>query len=239
MTGIFPDGEGIFETIKTTNGLPFALTRHIARATRSARRIGLPIPSESAMRQAIAHEISQSAITTRIGRLRVSFSTTGEVHVLHENYQRWTFPARLTIIDRPIDETGRMTGVKALPYKENIACLDFAQSSGFDDGIRLNKQGRICESAVANLLLRIDGTWCTPHLASGCLPGIMRELVIEWFKVRERSISLEDLAKADAAFLLSSLKDAQPVSSLDERTFQVESAFMAQLTRFLAQDIDP
>jgi branched-chain amino acid aminotransferase len=239
VTGIFPDGEGIFETIKTTDGLPFALTRHIARATRSARKIGLPIPSGGAIRQAIAHEISQSAITTRVGRLRVCVLPSGEVDVTHENYQRWTFPARLTIIDRPIDEEGKMMGVKALPYRENIACLDFAQSSGFDDGIRLNKQGRVCESAVANLLLQIDGTWCTPNLASGCLPGIMRELAIEWFKIRERSISLEDLARADAVFLLSSLKDAQPVSSLDDRTLQVESAFMAQLTRFLAQDIDP
>ena len=239
MSTLFPNGEGIFETIKTRDGLPFALSRHIARATRSARKLDLLIPSETDIRQAIAVELSQSAITTKVGRLRVSFSSSSEMTVLHENYQRWTFPARLTIIDRPIDESSLLAGIKTLPYTQNIACLESAQSSGFDDGIRLNKKGLVCESAVANLLLRINGTWCTPNLGSGCLPGIMRELMIGWFRVQEWAIEVEDLAQADAMFLLSSLKDAQPVSSMDGRVLDVDSTLMAQIADRLAQNIDP
>jgi branched-chain amino acid aminotransferase len=239
MTPLFPDGEGIFETMKTSDGLPFALSRHIMRATRSARKLDLPIPSAGDIREAISNEISQSAITTDVGRLRVSFSITGENTVVHENYQRWTFPARLSIMNHPIDEAARLNGIKALPYTENIACLESAQSSGFDDGIRLNTQGMVCESAVANLLLRINGTWCTPSLSSGCLPGIMRELVIDWFRVPERVIEIKDLAQADAIFLLSSLKDAQPVSTVDGRAIDVDDSFMAEIAGRIAQDIDP
>jgi branched-chain amino acid aminotransferase len=239
MSTLFPNGEGIFETLKTVSGLPFALSRHIARATRSAELLDIPIPPANDIRQAISRQISQSAITTKMGRLRVSFSTSGELEIIHENYQRWTFPARLMMMERPIDETGKFAGIKALPYVENIACLEFAQSAGSDDGIRLNKQGDVCESAVANLLLRIRGTWYAPDLLSGCLPGITRGLIIEWFRVREKVITVEDLANADAIFLLSSLKDAQPVSTLDGRALKVDSQFMTQIAAHLAQDIDP
>jgi len=239
MTLLFPYGEGIFETIKTIDGLPYALSRHIARAMASAKRLGIPIASEGNIRQVISSEISQSAITTKMGRLRVTFSMSGEVAALHENYKRWTFPARLTLIEPPIDEAGKFAGIKALPYTENIACLESAQAAGFDDGIRLNKKGQVCESAVANLLLRIGGAWCTPNLASGCLPGITRGLIIEWFRLREKVIQVDDLAKVEAIFLLSSLKDAQPVSSLNGRELEIDSSFMEQIAVRIAQDIDP
>jgi branched-chain amino acid aminotransferase len=239
MSLLFPNGAGIFETMKTVSGFPFALSRHIARATRSSQVLGIPFPSEGEIRAAISKEVAQSVITTRIGRLRFSFSTAGELDIIHENYQRWTFPARLMLLDASINETGKFAGIKALPYAENIAYLEFAQSAGADDGIRLNKKGDVCESAVANLLIRIRGTWFTPNLASGCLPGITRGLIIEWFGVREIVIKVEELANAEAIFLLSSLKDAQPVSSLDGRPLAVDSKFMSQIANRIAQEIDP
>ena len=209
------------------------------RAERVAGRAADGVERERDIRAAISREISQSPITTQIGRLRVLFSTSGQLDIIHENYQRWTFPARLMLIEQSIDETGKFAGIKALPYVENIACLEFAQSAGADDGIRLNRKGDVCESAVANLLVRIGGTWLTPNHASGCLPGITRGLIIEWFRVRERVITVEELAEAEAIFLLSSLKDAQPVSSLDGRPLGIDSQFMSQIAARIAQDIDP
>lgn len=235
MSALFPEGEGIFETIKTRDGLPFALALHIARATRSAERLDLSIPSEGDIRALVAEVLAASPVTTQIGRLRVSFFTSGEINVLHENYQQWINPARLTILDWPIDENLPLAGIKVLPYTENISCLDLAHAAGFDDGIRLNKKGQVCESAVANLLLRINGTWCTPNLASGCLPGITRELMIEWFGIQERAIELGDLAQTDAIFLLSSLKDVQPVASLDGRELEIVADLTEQVRERMAQ----
>jgi branched-chain amino acid aminotransferase len=239
MSTLFPNGEGIFETIKTVDGLPFALTRHIARARASAERMKIPIPSDHEIRQVIFSEISQSAITTEIGRLRFTVSTLGEVSALHENYQRWTFPARLTMNAPAVNEAGKYVGIKKLPYLENIACLELAQRAGFDDAIRLNSQDQVCESAVANLLVRTRGKWYTPSLASGCLPGITRRLIIGWFHICEKVIEVEELARVDAIFLLSSLKDAQPAQSLNERSLDVDSQFLMEIIGRLAADIDP
>lgn len=229
MSALFPEGEGIFETIKTRDGIPFALHRHIARASRSAQRLGLAIPSESDIRALVAEALAASPVATQIGRLRISFFTSGEINVLHENYQRWINPARLTILDQPIDENSPLVGIKSLPYIENIDCLDRAHLAGFDDGIRFNKKGQVCESAVANLLLRIEGIWCTPNLASGCLPGITRELMIEWLDIQERAVEADELDQSDAIFLLSSLKDAQPVASLDGRELEIVADLTEQV----------
>src|ERR1700745_4015926 len=47
-------GDGIFETVKATEGRPFALTRHLERLTRSARGLGLPDPDHDEVRRACA-----------------------------------------------------------------------------------------------------------------------------------------------------------------------------------------
>ena len=37
-------GDGVFETIKVADGVPFAMTRHLVRLRRSALGLGLPEP---------------------------------------------------------------------------------------------------------------------------------------------------------------------------------------------------
>ena len=41
-------GDGVFETCKVVGGVPFALTRHLARLARSAAALGLPVPDDDA-----------------------------------------------------------------------------------------------------------------------------------------------------------------------------------------------
>lgn len=45
-------GDGIFETVKSVDGRPFALTRHLDRLARSARGLGLPEPDLDEVRRA-------------------------------------------------------------------------------------------------------------------------------------------------------------------------------------------
>lgn len=239
MTAQFPAGDGIFETIKTVRGVPFALTRHIARARRSASILGMRIQSESQIRQGIDAVLSKTPESLEFGRLRISFHKSGKFDLVHETYHPWTSPARLTILDHPINENSPFVGIKRLPFTENIECLNMAHKEGFDDGIRLNASGEVVESAVSNLLLKIDGRWVTPNLTSGALPGITRELALEWLAVDESVVTREDLEGVESIYLLSSLKDAQPVSILESRTLEIDTKIRQELVDRMAQNIDP
>ena len=56
-----------------------------------------------------------------------------------------------------------------------------------------------------------------PSLATGCLAGITRELVIEVADVMVADAPIMMLADVDEAFVTSSTRDVQPVSHLDGR----------------------
>ncbi len=239
MMNAFPEGNGIFETLKTTRGKPFALGRHIARAARSARKIGIPFPTENEIRVSVNELLQPNLDLPETGRLRMTFTDLGEFELLHENLHTWTAPARLTLLDLPVDENSPLSGIKSLPFTENVQTLEFARTSGFDDGIRLNMKGEVCESAVANLLLRIDEKWVTPNLASGCLPGITRELALEWCSIGEEAIFGDALDQVEAIFLLSSLKDLQPVALLGTRELEIDLALPAIINYRMLENVDP
>ncbi|MDP1710957.1 MAG: aminotransferase class IV [Candidatus Nanopelagicaceae bacterium] len=235
----FPEGNGIFETLKTVKGEPFALGRHIARAKRSARILGIPIPTEYDIRISVEDLLKSGSEIPDVGRLRMTFTNSGEFELLHENLHPWSNPARLVLLDRPVDETSPRSGFKMLPFSGNVACLALARSEGFDDGIRLNQRGEICESSVANLLLLINHQWVTPELASGCLPGITRQLSLEWFEIRERTVSADELEKVESIFLLSSLKELQPVAVLGDRKLKIDMQLAEEFAQHVARSSEP
>src|SRR3954469_15613532 len=70
-------GDGVFETCKVSDGVPFALSRHLARLTRSAAALRLPMPDDAEIRAAVdqtlaAHLQSEGPLT--FGRLRVTLT---------------------------------------------------------------------------------------------------------------------------------------------------------------------
>ena len=64
----------------------------------------------------------------------------------------------------------------------------------------------------------VDGELRTPTLASGCLAGVTRGLLVEWCEAREVDEPLADvLAHASEAFLASTTRDVQAISRWDDR----------------------
>ncbi len=66
-------GDGVFETLKTIDGTPFALTRHLARLRRSAAGLDLLVPDDATIRAAIDAVLAGAAVGP--GRLRITVSS--------------------------------------------------------------------------------------------------------------------------------------------------------------------
>jgi branched-chain amino acid aminotransferase len=92
-----------------------------------------------------------------------------------------------------------------------------------------------------------EGVLVTPPLSSGCLPGITRELFLEWavaegLPVLGDDVTLDALAAAPEVLLTSSVRDVQHVSEVDGRSVPgtaLGSAARELFVRRAAADVDP
>ena len=70
-------GNGIFETMVAREGVPYALSRHYKRLTRSAGVMGLEVPSKEEIQGAIGEVLEANGLTGETARVRVTV-TGGE-----------------------------------------------------------------------------------------------------------------------------------------------------------------
>jgi branched-chain amino acid aminotransferase len=217
-------GDGVFETAKVVDGVPFALRRHIARLQRSAAAIGLPEPDEAMVAKACTDVVAQAP--TGLARLRVTYTggpapmgsgrgdgppTLIAAVVPVAPYEITT---KVAVVPWPRNERGALAGAKTTSYGENVVALARATSLGASEALFADTQGRLSEGTGSNVFVVIDGELLTPALSTGCLAGITRDLVLEWLPSREVEEPLDVLDRADEVFLTSSVRDVQAVNAI-------------------------
>ena len=84
-----------------------------------------------------------------------------------------------------------------------------------DDVILVNERDEIAETTVRNVALRFDDRWLTPTLDSGCLPGVMRAVLLDAGVVEEAVIPLALLGDADEVAVFNSVRGWQPALVID------------------------
>ncbi|GHJ61021.1 4-amino-4-deoxychorismate lyase [Nocardioides sp. OK12] len=223
----FTVGDGVFEAVKVVDGRPFALDRHLARLRVSALGLGLPAPDDALVRQGIAAVLEGEPLP--LGRLRITVtggpgplgSGRGDaeptVAVVLVPLEEAAPAARVATVPWPRNERGALAGLKTTSYAENVVALAEAKRRGADEAVFANLAGHLCEGTGSNVFYAVGGELRTPTLASGCLAGVTRALVIEWVGAREVDEPIEVLAEAEEVFLASTTRDVQPVSHWDGR----------------------
>jgi branched-chain amino acid aminotransferase len=220
-------GDGVFETILLHRGRPFALRRHLDRLARSATGLGIECPTRVVLERAVKSTVDASGQGS--GRIRVTLTAgrgplgsgrfgeaptlviaIGDLGEVHEVSAVATVPYRR-------NEFGALTGLKTTSYAENALALARAEALDADEAIMANTSGMLCEGTGSNVFVVLDGEVLTPPLASGCLAGITRDLVLEAGIGREADIALDDFSadRLDEAFLTSSLRGVQAIGSID------------------------
>lgn len=252
----FTVADGVFETLKVTRDGPFALTRHLRRLASSAGALGLAAPDDEVVHSAVEAVVSANeAETAGLGRLRITYtggvaplgSDRGDavptLVVAMAHVSPW--PATTTIATVPWtrNENSALAGVKSTSYAENVIALHRAHDRGASEAVLANTRGELCEGTGTNVFVVIDGTVLTPPLSSGCLGGITRELVLEWFGAREQSMPIDVLTTADEVFLTSSTRNVHPVVRADDRAWLDAGPVGRELQRAFDDradgDIDP
>lgn len=224
-------GEGVYETAKVVAGAPFALTRHLARLRRSAAVVGLEVPwADAELRAACEAAVGagRAGWPGDLGRLRIT--VTGGVAPLGPGGvadrpslvvaagpgTRWTGPSAVATVPWTRNPDRPTRGAKVTSSLDDVLALAEARRRGADEAVLATPAGALAEGTGSNVFVVLDGVVSTPSLATGCLPGITRELVCELVSVVPRDdLTLDDLRRADEVFLTSSTRDVQAVASVD------------------------
>jgi branched-chain amino acid aminotransferase len=214
----WPLGTGLFETLRTEGGSVQLLSRHMRRVISSARELSIPIPNEDVISQAIDELLV--ATPHKLGKLRLSFSIERFI-ATHEKYVDDNDSFTVMLGQNVGMPSGRQH--KVFPYEARIDLLQSAMAVGCDEVILTDAEERVLEGAVSNFAFRIDGQWRTTPITAGILPGVLRAVAIEECGVVVKDLTRADVSRCEAAIVMSSLKIARPVTSIDGRVLVIDS----------------
>ncbi|WP_244928562.1 aminotransferase class IV [Nocardioides sp. W7] len=207
-------GDGVFEAVKVVEGRPFALDLHLARLAHGAAAVGLPPLDEDGVRRQVADALAGEHLP--LGRLRITCTGPGVVTVTASAMAAHPETTTVATAPWPRNERAALAGLKATAYAENVLALAHARGAG--EAVFANLAGDLCEGTTTNVFYVVDGELRTPTLASGCLPGVTRALVLEWYGGREVDEPIATVReRADEVFLVSTTRDVQGVIRWDER----------------------
>jgi para-aminobenzoate synthetase/4-amino-4-deoxychorismate lyase len=69
-----------------------------------------------------------------------------------------------------------------------------------------NERGEVTETSIANVIVELDGTWCTPPVTCGLLAGTLRAELLAAGVIRERVITIADLSRASQIDVINSVR---------------------------------
>jgi len=234
-------GEGVFETIRTQNGESVALDRHLKRMRKGATVLEISIPKDEFFRSAVS-EVLNATREISVGRMRITVSGSGNLVITHAIYTPWSEPAGVVTYPFPLNERALLAHVKSTSYATSLSAHKYATARKAEDAILFGSKGQLAEASTANIFLLIGNKLLTPNLDSGALPGITRELILEWGLAEEAELNFDDLAKAEGALLSSSLRYLQPINRINARSFKVSKKIEDILTSFserLSTNLNP
>jgi branched-chain amino acid aminotransferase len=245
----------LFETMKVVDGVAFALRRHLARLQRTATGLGLNVPAAEQLRAAIESTIAANG--PDVGRVRVTVTGgpgpagtargAGPATVVVQCAAAtvWPAAAKVVTVPWPRNERGVLAGLKTTSYADNVIAYAYAVERGGDEAVFANTLGNLCEGTGTNVFVAIDDRLVTPPLRAGCLAGVTRELLLEIdSSIEEVDVPMSALDTVEEAFLTSSTRDVQPITTIDDRSLarcagELTGAARERLADLQRRSLDP
>ena len=233
-------GDGVFEGIRSYNGLVFKLREHIHRLYESAHTILLKIPmTQQEMAQAVVGTLKANRLRDAYIRLVVTRGP-GDLGLDPRKCERATifiitdkivlYPDRvyregMEIVTVPTPRNlpeALNPQIKSLNYLNNILAKIEATNAGVQEALMLSAHGYVAECTGDNIFIVRGGALLTPPPYAGILKGITRACVMDLARVaripvREEMMTRHDLYNAEECFLTGTAAEIAPIVKIDGR----------------------
>ncbi len=233
-------GDGIFETLRSYNGMPFLLKEHLHRLASSAQYLEIPLHYRLEELQIIVGNLlKRNKLKDALIRITLSRGESPHYGLQPPKEAKPTLIIQAHSF-RPHPEEAYKQGMQLIlsSYRRSTTCpLARHKTANFltgimarqeaakreaQDALFLNTEGQVCEATVSNIFLVESGKVVTPALVANILPGITRKKVLdicqmEGIPFSEELFGVERLFNADEAFLTNSLMEIMPISQIEDR----------------------
>jgi 4-amino-4-deoxychorismate lyase len=246
-------GDGIFETLGANGGRARGIDAHLARLEASALKLDLPAPNVAQWRRGIDVLLSALPPTGQASiRLVITRGTdpagpptcwlTGTP--VSSDFPERTDGIRVVTLSRGYaNDVGEnapwlLVGAKTLSYAVNLAAVREAKRRGADDAVFTSTDGFALEGPTSSLILRQGNTLVTPAIQHGILAGTTQADLFTFFEGEGfdcvyRRIEVEELLRSDAAWLVSSVRLAAPITAVDGTAIDTDLDLTARMNAAL------
>lgn len=245
-------GDGVFESIGVVDGHAQEVGPHLDRLAHSAQLCDLPAPHPAQWRSAIDRVAAEAGAGESVIKLILSRGVedgpapTAWVTLasVPDHTRARTEGVRVVTLDRgyALDVPARapwlLLGAKTLSYAVNMAAIREARRRGADDAVFVSTDGFVLEAPTASVVLRFGDRFVTPAPDGGILHGttqlsLFAHLARRGFDTAYETVATTDFARADAAWLLSSVRLAAPISAVDGEPMRVDRTLTDELNAYL------
>ena len=231
----FQFGDGVYEVVRTYNGMPFELEAHLARLERSAAAIALARLYDRAQWVEWVHEGLRRG---GHAESKVYIQLTRGVAPRDHPFPHGAAPTAVMTVRAlaPFDPASRENGISAITVEDvrwgrcdiksinllpNVMARQRAREAGATEAIFV-RGDEVIEGAVSNVLLVKGGTVLTAQEDHKILAGVTRRVVLDLARkrgvtVREGRVSMQDLRQADEAFATGTTVEVLPIVRVDGR----------------------
>jgi len=237
MDSGFLYGAGLFETMRSRNGVVFRLPDHLDRLFQSAEALSIVHPYEKPyISDAIGKVLQANGLTE--ARLRLTL-TNGPLAESEEQRkptllitaaesrpypaQYYTTGALVILCPFRQNPTDPTCGHKTTCYYPRLLALNLAHQKRAAEALWFTTDNRLAEGCVSNVFLAKNGTLYTPPVETPVLPGIARKTVRQLasqqaINLVEKDLYITDILEADEVFLTNVVMEVLPVIQVEKHT---------------------
>ncbi len=227
-------GDGIFEVLRTWNGIAVDLNAHLDRLLGSAVALRFHAIDRASLSRSVKQTVEVAQVMDRSAEHRVRIIVTrgsgglaerlaevrgGHSIVIVEPLAPQPAELAAAIVDWPLPRR-KNVGYKTLAYLDHVLARELAAEVGADEALRLDDAGFVVEGSTSNLFVAQSGCVITPPTDGGVLPGVTRGHVLQCCARLEipavvERVRVDQLRTADEIFITSSLRGVVPITRLD------------------------
>jgi branched-chain amino acid aminotransferase len=230
-------GAGLFETMRSYNGIVFSLKDHLDRLVFSAGALSI---NNTYNRKYITDAIYKVLKANKLTDARLRLTLTGGPMSEPEEKRRSTllivatklqpYPPEyykngVLIVLSPFRQNTAepIYGHKTTSYFSRMLALKSAHQKGAAEALWFTADNRLAEGCISNVFLIKDSALYTPPIETPILAGVARKTIFQIalknsIEFIEKNLYISDLLDADEVFLTNMIMQILPVTKVEKHT---------------------